>query len=264
MTNTNVFSDPQSSVALLLRPPSGFEDLYQGVARSTPLPFVAADSQGRYLARDFRADQEDISAFYLRYVQVPLGATMQLLIPRARQLTLGEPAETTYTYELRWRLRTIVDHNASQENAHPFPYSMPANRGAPEDDGAARTLLPGFTSEAVVPTAPGNGNLPIVAGGAGDPQVGYATQGLYVPATVGGETIAHAPNAYFNPLLRRVLGNELSVVCYRTEGDSDTWNFAGEDGGLSNVYGRNLSGIQHPIFENVGMLLVFVAGSPAL
>lgn len=262
--NTNVFNDPQGGMAVLLRPPSGFETLYQGLSRATPLPFVMADSQDRFLPLDPRAGTDEISEFLARYVPVPIGATLLLLIPRARYMT-DTPQETSYTYELRWRLRTVEDHNFAQGQNNPtVPYSLQSRRGAPENDGAQRVLFPGFTTEAVVPAAVGNGVLPVVSGSAADPQVGYATQGLYLPDTVGDETIAHAPNAYFAPLQRRVVGNELSVVAYRAAGE-DTWDFAGDDAGISNVYGTNLGGTEtHPIFPNVGMFLVFLAGSPAL
>ena len=260
---TNVFNDPQGAMAALLRPPDGFEALYQGVARANPIPFVMADGRERFLPLDARAGQGDVSEFLARYLPVPIGATLMLLIPRALYLAVT-PLESVYNYELRWRLRTIVDHNAAQGQGNPtVPYSLDARAGAPEDDGAERVLLPGYTSEVIVPAVVGNGALPIVSGGAADPQVGYATQGLYVPATVGGETLGHSPNAYFPPILRRVLGNELSVCAYRTAGTA-TWDFAGADAGLSNVYGTNQVGPAHPIFPSVGMLLVFLAASPAL
>lgn len=263
-TSTNVFSDPQATMAILLRPPENFESLYQGLARSTPLPFVMANSEGRYLSRDFRASSPEMSSLLLRYVPVTIGATMLLAIPRARFLIAGEPAEGAYTFELRWRMRALGDHNASQENAIPYPYSLPGVRGATEDDGANRIFIPTWTSERFVPSTNeadiGSGLLPVVAAG---PQVGYAAQGVFKPNTVGGETIGHAPNTYYAPLQRRVLGNELSVVCYRAGGGS-TWDFPGEDGGISNVYGTNLSGVSHPVFQGVGMLLFMLTGSPAL
>lgn len=262
---TNSFPDPQATIAAILRPPDDFESLYQGVARSSPIPFVQADGQDRFLPVDFQAGNPEMSEFLARYVRVPIGATMMLLIPRALYLLAGEPAEgTDYLYELRWRLRTQRDHNTSQEQFTPFPYSLEARRGAYEDDpNVNRILIPAWTSEVIDPAAVGNRQLPIISGGAADPQVGYATQGLYVPATVGGETIGHSPNAYFPAVLRRVQGNELSVVVYRETGGS-TWDFTAEDGGISNVYGTNLSGVGHPVFKNVGILLVFLTGSPAL
>lgn len=263
--STNVFNDPQSAMAVLLRPPDGFEGLYQGVAKANPMPFVMADAQGRYLPLDARAGTDNINEFLARYVPVPIGATMMLLIPRAEYLAVT-PQETIYTYELRWRLRTHADHNFAQANNNPtVPFSLVEQLGAPDDIGTKQTFLPAYTSEVFVPTAPGNGQLPVVSGGAADPQVGYATQGLYVPATVGGETIGHAANAYFAPVLKRVLANELSVVAYRaSDVGGATWNFSTDDAGMSNVYGTNQGGTRHAVFPNVGMLLVFLAGSPAL
>lgn len=265
MTSINVFPDPQGSMGFLLRPPDNFESLYQGLARSTPLPFVLANEQGRYQALDFRAGETDMSSLLLRYVPVAIGATMMLCIPRARYAAAGEPAEGTYTFELRWRARTNADHNKSQENGVPFPYSLPEGRGATENDGAQRIFLPTWTSEKFVPSAEsaaiGDGLLPVVAVG---PQVGYAAQGVFKPDTVGGPTIGHAPNTFFSPVLRRVLGNELSVVCYRDGVGNATWDFTGDDGGISNVYGSNLAGTTHPVFRNVGMLLFMLTGSPAL
>ena len=109
----------------------------------------------------------------------------------------------------------------------------------------------------------GNNQLPVVAGDVASPQRGVADQGTYIPATVGGFGTAFAPNVYFPPILRRVVGNELSVVAYRTSGATE-WDFANDDAGMSNLYGTNLGGVAHPVFPGVGMYLVFLAGSPAL
>ena len=269
MTTTNVFPDPQSSIAVLLRPPDGFETLYQGLAKSTPLPFVQADQTGRFLPLDARAGTagSEISEFLARYVPVSIGATLMLLIPRARYFT-DAPEETLYTYEFRWRLRGTPDHNAAQAHNNPgVPYSLISKRGAPEDDGTNLVSLPAYTSEVIMPAVVGSGVLPVVSGGAADPQPGAADQGTYVPASVGGFSTAFGPNVYFPPLLRRNLGNELSVVAYRAEAlGGATWNFQDDDAGISNVYGTNqiTGGTPHPVFPGVGMYLVFLAGSPAL
>ena len=267
MTTQNVFDDPQGSIAVLLRPPSGFETLYQGLARSTPLSFVQADQEGRFLPLDPRAGTagSELSEFLLRYVPVPIGATLMLLIPRTLYLSEG-PAASTYTYELRWRLRTLPDHNSAQAHNNPgVPYSLIARRGAPEDDADNLISIPAYTSEVIVPAVTGNGVLPVVSGGAADPQPGVADQGTYIPATVGGFSTAFAPNLYFPPVLRRVVGNELSVVAYRTAGATE-WDFTADDAGMSNLYGTNLvtGGDPHAVFPGVGMYLVFLAGSPAL
>ena len=84
-------------------------------------------------------------------------------------------------------------------------------------------------------------------------------------ATVGGCGTAVAPNVYFPPMHGRNVGNELSVVAYRSTG-AVTWDFQADDAGMSNVYGTNLvaGGTPHAIFPGVGMYLVFLAGSPAL
>ena len=254
-------------MAVLLRPPGTFESLYQGLARSTPLPFVMADQMQRFLPKDARAGQagSDISEFLARYVPVSIGATLMLLIPRALYFT-DAPAETLYTYELRWRLRTVSDHNFAQSNNNPtVPYSLIPQRGAPDDAGTPLVSLPAYTSEVIVPAVIGSGVLPVVSGTLDDPQPGVADQGTYIPDTVGGFSTAVAPNVYFSPLLRRILGNELSVVAYRTAG-ATTWDFQADDAGLSNLYGTNqvTGGDPHAVFPGVGMYLVFLAGSPAL
>lgn len=268
-TPTNTFNDPQSVIALSLRPPDGFEGLYQGLARSTPLPFVASAGfpQDQYLPKDPRAGQPEMSARLLRYVTTPIGATMQIVIPRALYVTGGEtPAEGAYTYELRWRLRTVTDHNVAQDQRSDptVPYTLIPRRGAPDASDNPLTVLPAYTSEAVVPSVSGlNNQLPVIDS-ATEPR-GVANQGTYIPATVGGFGTAFGPSVYFSPLLRRVLGNELSIVAYRAAGNT-TWDFTGDDGGMSNLYGQNLvtGGTRHAIFPGIGLYLVFLAGSPAL
>ena len=262
MTNHNVFPDPQATMGVLLRPPDGFEALYQGQARATPLPFVPVNytQQGpKFTPLDIVAGSDNISEFFSRFIPAPIGADMLILIPRARYFT-ETAQEGTYTYELRWRLRSVMEHNTSLEKRGDagMPYNIITQPGAP-DDGTALTALPAWTSEVTEIAPQAAAALPVVSAPA---QLGYAGQGIYVPDSVGGVAAAYAPNN-FARLLRRVEGNELSIVTYRAAGGT-TWDFAGDDAGISNVYGTNQGGDAHEIFLGVGMYLVFLAPAPAL
>lgn len=268
MTNHNIFADPQATMSVLCRPPDGFETLYQGLARSTPLPFVPVRYQSglpKFDALDPTAGEAstEISEFLSRFIPSPIGATMMVLIPRARYFD-DIPLEGTYSYELRWRLRTVNDHNQMVEGRGDpaMPYNLITQRGAP-DGSTPLTQIPAWTSEVIVPATVGAGDLPVVAP---PTQRGYAGQGLFVPDSVGGDGNAYAPNNY-NRFLRRVEGNELSIVGYRTSGDA-TWDFSGDDAGISNLFGTNLGGtgssVEHPVFTGVGLYVVFMVPSPAL
>ena len=244
--------EPQTSIAHILRPPSNFEAVYEGQLIATPLPFVAPDAAGRYVPLDARAGNPGVQPALARYVPVPLGASLYILIPRAFYPVDEEVEEGIYTYELRWRLRTLQDwQKAAAQNNPTVPYHLITQEGAPDPSLATPELitLPSFTSEATVPTSPGAGQQVLVSPAA----FGVATQGLFDPSVVGATT-AFAPNNYFPPLIRRALGDELSIVAYRTGGDP-TWEFEGDDAGIKLVYGND--------FPGVGIVLLSLAGSPA-
>lgn len=243
------------SVARVLKPPTGFESLYQGQDSNTPIPFVSIDmSRGDYLPLDPQAGQELISSELCRYIPMPLTGMMMLYVPRPVAVVADEMVEGTYTYELRWRHRGVSTVETTKAPAH-----LPGLIGAP-DGTDARELIPTFTSLVFQGSTAGNGNNVLISPGTN----GVAGQGTFDPTefaavSPAAEQFATGPNQWFVPCWSRIYGDELSVVAYRIGGGA-TWDFDAEDAGLSNVYGVNQGGEprQTPI-PGLGMLLLTTA-----
>ena len=250
--------DPQGSTAIILKPPDNFEAIYQGVSRTVPIPFVAADANGEFLALDDLAGKPGVSGDLARFVAVPLGSSALIVIPRALYSD-GETLHTiAYRYDLRWRLRTLSDYDdgLSGSGSHEHPWSMLTTLGAPSlPPPIARRVMPAYTTEQVTPATTGNLLRPLVA--LNTP--GTVTQGVYAPAD-----FASADDAlgieYFPPYLRPIVGNELSICASFADG---TWDFgsAAGDAPFSNIYGRTVAGPSHKSYPGVGIVLIVLARS---
>jgi hypothetical protein len=260
-------NDPQASSALVLKPPKGFEAIYQGEPRTTPIALVAADAKGEFVATDDQAGEPGISATLQRYVAVPLGSSLLILIPQAIYIPVGDPAVTpSYTYELRWRLRTLTDWARGAQNANPsHPWQLLPRFGHQQPPGSTpaeveRIIMPAYSSESLTPSMAGTNNRSLVA----QSIFGTASQGMY---TAGGPTATDGDVAFgpvcFPPLLRAAIGNELGLCITRSGGGN--WNFndgtASGDGALSNLYGENVAGgaAGHPYFPGIGTYLISMA-----
>lgn len=240
------------SMVAVLKPPANFESVYEGQSRTTPIPFVQADANGNFSALDPLANTDGVAANLLRFVQVPIGSSALILIPKA---LYGSNPDKGYLYDFRWRLRTNADAAAIQQKGGLEPYSMVALPGAPSSPSpTARRTLPVYTSEQVTPTATGNANLPLIA--VGSPAT--LSQGVYDPATLSNANAAALGVTYFPPYLKAIVGNELSIEASFATGN---WAFGNTDAtngdaGFSNVYGTNVAGPSHPAYPGVGILLV--------
>ncbi len=245
------------SRAVILKPPTGFESIYQGALATTPLPFVAADpTRSDYLPLDPQAGKTGFSAELTRYIPMPLSGTMMLYIPRPAAIDPDDDSiiEGTYTYELRWRLRGTSTIEVTEDPAHLIGLD-----GAP-DGTDRRELVPTFTSLVFQGSVAGTGSRVLIA-----PAVeGVAGQGTFDPsvfaaAGAGGDELALGPNQWFVPCWQRIYGDQLSVVAYRLDGGA-TWDFSGEDAGISNVYGVNQIGPSRPSpIPGLGMQLLTTA-----
>lgn len=243
-----VKNDPQGSIFRVLRPPRGFEAYYTGQPTTTPIPFVERDQQREYRSRDMRAGQAGVDPNLARYVPVPFAASLAILIPRA--LLAGE--EQTYSYELRWRLRSVVDWTATQQ----IPYHVVTEPGASDATvtppaSPERITIPAYTSQVITPSVIGGGVAVLVGAGV----EGVAGQGIYDPDTLTPNELAYAPNLFFPPIWVRCEGDDLSIVAFRPGGGEDPpeWDFEdeNEDGPFSNVFGE----AQHAAIPSVGIYL---------
>ncbi len=256
-----VLADPQASIAYVLKPPTNFEEVYQGVPHTTPIPFVQADPLSReFRALDAFAGKPGVASTLARFVPVPFASSLYILIP----VPLVGTVETQYEYELRWRIRTLTDWDRSVESARfSHPWQLVPQNGAPAPTGSGGAteqllVMPSFCSEVLDPSRLGSDDRVLVS----RDQYGVSSQGIYTPASTssGNMNAALGPVCY-PPFLRESLGNELSI-CARL-GDEADWDFTGADAAFSNLYGTNLGGTTHPAYPGVGIYLVSMSRSTA-
>jgi hypothetical protein len=241
-------NDPQASLGFILRPQAGFETIYQGTSRSNPIPMLPLVN-GSHAPTDALVRSTGIDPLLAAYAPVALGATVMILIPRCQ--TQGEGRdETLYTYEFRWRLRALSDWQKRASSGTPdFPYHLETGPGP-----GNLTPIPAFTSEVITPAVVGNGISPFIATG---PLRGISGQGQ-MDAVANPFTLD--PNFFFPPILRPCVGDQLSVVAYRTEPqDPANWDFAAaEDATFSNIYGTDVGGVGHPVIPTLGVWLIIL------
>ena len=252
--------NPAGSIVFILKPPQNFESLYEGVSRTTPIPFVAKNENGDFLGLDALAGKAEVAGNLARFVPVPIASSLLIAIPVPRYQDGSSTRSPAYLYDFRWRLRTVSDYNAREKDGNPdMPFSMIPTLGAPSTPNPpTRRVMPVYTSEQVTPALVGNPNRQLVAPGT----IGSLSQGVYNPADFAGAT---APTdgdlslgiTFFPPYLRPSVGNELSICVSAADG---TWSFsdtsATGDAALSNLYGTNVAGPAHPVYPGVGIVLV--------
>jgi hypothetical protein len=237
-------NDPQATNGFILRPQAGFEAIYNGTARLNPIAMYPV-LNGVHPPTDPLVRSPNIDPTLLAYAPVALGATVMILIPRA--LFQGESVqETLYTYELRWRLRQLSDWQKAASAASPnVPYHLDTGLG-PND----LVPIPPYTSEVINPAVVGTGINPFVAAGTR----GISGQGQMDPAV---NPFAVQPNFFFPPILRPCVGDQLSIVAYRSA-DPANWDFASTDAPFSNIYGADVGGDGHPVLPNLGIWLIIL------
>lgn len=246
------------STAIVLKPPANFESVYQGQPRTTPIPFVVADSSGEFSARDPLAGTTDVSPNLLRYVPLPIGSSLLVLIPVPRYQDGGALVEPAYLYNFSFRLRTITDYNALEKDAEPvMPFSVVPTIGAPSTPSpTSRRVIPAYTTEQVTPALTGSARRPLIDAATSSD----LSQGIYDPANFAGAGDPAAGDealgiTFFPPYLRPIVGNEFSISASFASGN---WDFSDPtaDAAFSNLYGSNVAGPTHKVYPGVGILLV--------
>ena len=227
-------SDPQHSIVSVLKPQSGFDHWYQGVPVTTPIQlFPWVDSQPRVL--DGAGQATNYDPLLSKYLPVPLGSTVMLWLPRCVQQLNNVLVETSYRYQIRWRIRGITD----QINGRSKVYSMHG-----QVPGAITTIsapfdpdinVPAAVGSVIIPALPANSNVALsldhTGKGLADSQ-GY-TDNLALPAF----PVATRGVNYYPPELVPALGDEIGIFVSRAAGTSANWDFAGVDFGFNLFYG---------------------------
>lgn len=222
----------------VMRPQAGFEQIYQGEPRTTPLPLFPyqLDEQAALPLESerLRLGYNSHLASYLRVVR---GATILMLFPRIQGLyALGFPEEqflvTQYTYQLRWRQRPLDDAILSKgEQSYSTPNYVQSNVSQ------RMLVIPCSQGPTFTPAYPANGTLERGLFTL-DKQKLVDQQGFYT----NGEDDERLSATGYPPEAVRCDGDELGLVMYRGSGNT-TWDFAatplgvGEDFPLSATFG---------------------------
>lgn len=246
------------SIAIILKPPANFETVYQGKPRTTPIPFVEVNDEGEFSALDPLAGKAGVSSTLLRYVPLPIGSSLLVLIPVPRYENGGAVVSPAYLYDFGFRLRTVTDYNDLEKLGKPeLPFSMVPTNGAPSAPAPTpRRVLPAYTTEQVTPALTGSARRPLIDAST-DATV---SQGVYDPANF---AAAGSPTdgdlalgvTFFPPYLRPIVGNEFSINASFATGN---WDFSSPtgDAAFSNLYGTNVAGPRHQVYPGVGIVLV--------
>jgi hypothetical protein len=263
-----VAADAQFTVARVLKPFEGFEDVYQGQDPFRPVAFPGG--------RDPRAGEDGFSPNLMRGHPVPLGSRILVWIPLAVTQREGTTAIQRYNYSFVWRLRNVRDFRQDRRPYH-YPRQSP---GAPNDAGPTpgpRFVIPACIDtvlyEQAEPIGPGVpavqrayqqtytiglgyelATFPILPGGAS----GEYQQGVLNPIDVG---LVGAGGAIFTPLWLDAMGDELIIIATRTDQGSGKWDFTatGIDHAFSDVYGTGNGA--HPSYPDIG-IYVFSGSNP--
>jgi hypothetical protein len=252
-------SDPQTSMCTILKPYQGFERIYQGQLLSVPVPLTGVEGTAVPLA-DLPPSGPDYDPGMLRYVPVPMGSVINLWFPRIGQVGEGW-AETSYTYQLRWRLRSIQDRIASDSVK---VYQTVQTKGGITAPAASQPQLavPASLGEVITPVLPTdyNGNLGLNLQSA----TLADSQGFYGTSVLNVENIIRGP-LYFPPRQVLCVGNELAIYAYRvTSNPTDQWDFTNQDQGFSMFYGTGNPPSQHPWYPSHGIYLATMGGTSSI
>lgn len=251
-----VLADAQFGMAKILRPFTGWEDVYDGQSALRPLMFTES---GRAL--DPSAGKPGFDPKLVRGTHVPMGATVNLWLPAVLPDDyIDDQGIGLYKYLVTWRLRSVYDRRNTRG-----PYHYPKQGlGYPDTTAPAgsqaRVMRPAAFAPAVytisMPSPPGPGSvytefpdggvrdyyatIEIAASAFPAESGGVTTQWPYVPLLPDG-TDGHVSQGTIQPSLStttafaqtyiahsmKALGDELLIGIYRepTVGHAkSTWN----------------------------------------
>lgn len=252
-------SKAQTSWVKAVRPPIGFEALYEGQPNSVPVAFPGT--------LDPLAGQPGYAPNLLAGIPVVLGARVFVQIP----LIIDEYAPVQgYRYQFVWRVRNQASFNRAMEQGKtPSQFHLAG-------EGMGRREAPGLSTSGELHFIPGASDIELFEQEAPSgvaAAVVVARQQVYLPTMGQSWTAPIVPGvgsgswqqgvyqytsnvncsgATFFPIWLDACGDELLILAYKPVGE-DTWDFAGDDKGFSNTYGSNAGGL--PNNPNIGILI---------
>jgi len=281
-----VLSDPQFSVAHVLRPFLNFESIYAGQAAEREICFFPPGPDRTPAALDPQVGSPGIDPKLMRYLPVPLGARILVYIPHCItwQDSIQSPIlETNYAYTMHWRVRNLRDSVAAQKSdSSPKPYHSQSYQGRPDTTAAAgqqaRTVILSATRTVLVeqPEAAANQQqlqklrrervqlatsytdssaLPLLPDGT----EGVHMQGVLDPGQFPAALQQIAKSSIYEPFEFICEGDELCIGANRADAwgdDPNAWTFEGldaPDAPFSNIYGTNVAGVAQLAAPGLGI-----------
>lgn len=251
-----VLADAQFSVAGVVKPFLGFEELYQGQPVSIPIAIPGTLDQD--------AGKTGFDPNLLSAIPVPFGSKVCLWLPTIFNATMGNLTVQPYRYTFVWRVRNLADFIRNRV-AYQFPrqspgeggqqvvpaavnsivyeqmpVTFPTNRTAPlpsafsaETRGIQRVVVESIRFDSAVANAAISPNSTL-----GNILPGAYQQGLAAGQEGGNNSVS------FNQLQMDALGNEFLILVDRefdADDPSNTWNFqfGQRDNGFSRFFGTN-------------------------
>jgi hypothetical protein len=274
-----VLADAQFGTARILRPPAGFEAIYDGESAGTSDPIYLFEG-GSPLDPLAEAGQPGYDPDLIKGLAVPMGARIVVWVPTIVYVSDDGPLTfKTYNWSFGWRIRNLTDYRLSR-----VPWHLPRGRGPDDTAGATsepRVVIPaGYNSIIFNQPEPTSALLPqteraVNRGRAEDLQLsavslagplldaggtrGVVQQGIEDPAVVSGAT-----RAGFIVHEMQALGDELIVAVYRDTSEVADWGFSSVGPFPANadfVFSRLLGSGTGQVFPDVGVY-VFAGSAP--
>lgn len=242
------FEDPQGTMAQVMRPPKGFESLYQGESADIPILLVPRDDEGEFRAVPRVQNRPELSPNLVRMLQVGRDSTVKLWLPRLwANFNLAAVAGQDYEYQLVWRLRQVRDHNVDGSQ-----FSLADRQGVPDTTGTSpvmRLYIPCAQGPIITPSSIGDDTLPLISLGTS----GHLSNGVYDPDTSSGVGARANQATYYPPEILHSRGDEMGILVRRVNRGLGTWDFTtgGRDEPFSNYFGTG--GNTHAVYPFLGV-----------
>lgn len=238
-----VMADAQFGTISVLRPPTGFEALYDGQSAYLPIYFYP---RGRTFDDQALALRAGYDPDLIRGLPVPMGSRVVIWIPNMYWVETAAPLVVkAYTFKFIWRYRNLFDYRVSR-----IPWHLARGRGPNDTTGGGvgdpRVIIPAAynsviynqaedTLAAAPDTVPavqrcraefvkfGFLSVPGPIIPPGFPNVGVIQQGVYDPAVAGAAALR--PGFLVHEM--QALGDELIIAMARETEVLPNWGLLG-------------------------------------